>query len=51
LVDINGIGPKTTNLLLKEFKSIKKIAETDESELAHIIGKQKAKIIYSYYHA
>jgi excinuclease ABC subunit C len=51
LDDINGIGPKTTNLLLKEFKSIKKIAETEEIDLAFIIGIQKAKIIYSYYHA
>lgn len=45
LDEIKGIGPKTKQLLLKELKSVKRIKEANEEELANIIGKAKAKII------
>lgn len=48
---INGIGPKTKATLLKEFKSVKRIAEAELSALEERIGKSKAAIIYSHFHA
>ncbi|MBR5775578.1 MAG: hypothetical protein IKY42_04890, partial [Bacteroidaceae bacterium] len=48
---INGIGPKTKATLLKEFKSVKRIAEAELSALEERIGKSKAAIIYRHFHA
>lgn len=48
---INGIGPKTKATLLKEFKSVKRIAEAELPALEERIGKSKAAIIYSHFHA
>ncbi len=42
---IKGIGPATKSELLKKFKSIKRIKEASENEIAEIIGKAKAKIL------
>ncbi len=42
LDDIPGIGPKTRTLLLKQFKSLKRIREASEQELAVVIGPAKA---------
>lgn len=50
LDDIKGIGPKTKDLLIKQYKSVKKIKEQDLSELADLIGQAKAEIIYNYFH-
>lgn len=50
LDDIKGIGPKTKDLLIKQYKSVKKIKEQDLSELANLIGQAKAEIIYNYFH-
>lgn len=44
---INGIGPVTAQKLMKHFKSLKRIREASESELAEIIGKAKAKQLIS----
>lgn len=49
LEGVKGIGKKTTDLLLKRFKSIKKIKELSEEELSPIIGPQKARLIYDYF--
>ena len=43
LDDIPGIGPKTKSLLLKHFKSLKRIREASEADLAAVIGPAKAK--------
>ncbi len=43
---IKGVGEKTKDLLLKEFKSVKRIAEASEEDLAKVVGKAKAKLIY-----
>lgn len=50
LDDINGIGEKTKDTLIKKFKSVKRIKEQTEEELAEVIGKAKAKIIFDYLH-
>ena len=42
LDDVPGIGPKTRTLLLKQFKSLKRIRESSEQELATVIGPAKA---------
>lgn len=45
LDEIKGIGDKTKTLLLKEFKSVKRIKEASKEEIAHVVGEAKAKII------
>ena len=50
LDDIAGIGPKTRDLLLQHFKSVKKIKLADNQELTEIIGSKKAQIIYEHFH-
>lgn len=50
LDDIKGIGPKTKEVLLARFKSVKKIKETDYQMLAEVLGTHKAEIIFNYFH-
>ena len=50
LDDIPGIGPKTRDLLLKHFKSVKNIKVADIQTFAPIIGNKKSTIIYEYFH-
>jgi excinuclease ABC subunit C len=42
LTQIPGIGQNTADKLLSKFKSIKKIEEASEEEIASVIGKSKA---------
>ena len=42
---IKGIGEKTKSVLLKHFKSVKRIREASEEELSTIIGPAKAKAL------
>ena len=49
LDDIKGIGPKTKEMLLKRFKSVKKIKEATPDELSAVIGEKKAAIINEYF--
>ncbi len=46
LEEIKGIGKETSNLLLKEFRSLKNIKNKPVDELAKIIGIKKAKIVF-----
>lgn len=48
--DIPGIGPKTKEQLLKSFKSLKRIKEASEAELAAVIGASKAKNLHDFFH-
>lgn len=48
---ITGIGPKTKDVLLKKFKSVKRIKEADIETLTNVIGASKAKIIKDFYDA
>lgn len=45
LDSIKGIGSTTKTTLLNKFKSVKRIREASEEEIAEIIGKAKAKIL------
>ena len=49
LDNIKGIRPKTKDLLLTKYKSVKKIKDSQLEELSKIIGPSKAKIIYDYF--
>lgn len=49
LEEIHGIGKSTADILMKEFKSVKKIREMSEEKLAAIIGRSKARILIEYY--
>ena len=48
LEDIPGIGLKTIEKLLQEFKSISSIKTTDIEYISNVIGKDKAKKIKSF---
>ena len=50
LDDIKGIGPKTKEILLKEFKTINGIKEASKEKLTEVLGAAKAQIIYGYFH-
>ncbi len=43
--DIQGIGEKTAEKLLKHFKSVKKLKEANPEEIEAVVGKAKAKIV------
>ncbi len=45
LDSIKGIGEKTKSTLLRHFKSVKRIREASEEEIASIIGQAKAKML------
>lgn len=49
LDEIKGIGEKTKDLLLKEFKSVKRIKEASPEELSNVIGAAKAHLIKDYF--
>ena len=44
---INGVGEKYKQLLLKHFKSVKRIKEASLEQLAQVVGPAKAKIVYN----
>jgi excinuclease ABC subunit C len=50
LDDIQGIGPKTRDLLLGKLKSVKRIKESDFQTLTEIVGESKAKILLTHVH-
>jgi excinuclease ABC subunit C len=45
LEGIKGIGKSTVDLLLQEFKSVRKIKEANDEAIEKVIGKAKLKII------
>ncbi|MAU71362.1 MAG: excinuclease ABC subunit C [Pseudozobellia sp.] len=50
LESIEGIGEKTAEVLLKNFKSVKRIKEATIENLAKTVGMAKAKKIYETFH-
>lgn len=50
LADIKGIGEKTAALLIKTFKSVKRIKEADLQSLSDVIGQAKAKSVWESLH-
>ena len=49
LDDIKGIGPKAKEALLKRFKTVKAIKESNSEALEEVLGKAKAKILQDYF--
>lgn len=49
LVDIKGISVKTSEKLLKHFRSVEKIRTASVEELDAVIGKAKSKILQAYF--
>ncbi len=46
---IPGIGEKTMEMLIKHFKSVKRLKEATENEISSVIGTSKAKKIVEFY--
>jgi excinuclease ABC subunit C len=46
LEGIKGIGKQTADILLKEFRSVKRIKEAQLEDLEKILGKSKAEIVF-----
>jgi excinuclease ABC subunit C len=49
LEQIEGIGKRTAELLLKQFRSVNKIRQLGEEELTAVIGQAKAKLIHEHF--
>lgn len=49
LDEIKGIGEKTKNALLKEFKSVKRLREATPQEWAAVVGEAKARILQEHF--
>jgi excinuclease ABC subunit C len=46
LEKIKGIGAATAEMLLKKFKSVKKIKNLNLEDLSELIGKSKAELVF-----
>ena len=51
LEEIQGIGAKSIELLLKKLKSVKRVKETSQETLEEILGKAKGKIVWDYFNS
>lgn len=49
LDDIRGIGPKTKEALLHHFRTVKRISEASDDELAAVVGSSKAAIMKAHF--
>ncbi len=49
LDDIRGIGPKTKEALLHHFRTVKRISEASDNELAAVVGSSKAAILKAHF--
>ena len=47
LDNITGVGEKTKQMLLRHFKSVKRIKEAPEEQLAQVVGPAKAKLVFN----
>lgn len=50
LNEIEGIGPVTAELLLRNLKSVKRIRESSLEELTNVVGKSRAVLVYNHFH-
>ena len=50
LDQINGIGEKTAQKLLAEFKSVEQIKKLGLDEIQGVIGMAKGKVVWDYFH-
>jgi excinuclease ABC subunit C len=51
LEQIKGIGKSTSEILLKNFRSVKKVKEANYREIAELIGPSKASVIISHFNS
>jgi len=51
LSDIKGIGESTAAQLLRHFRSVKRIREATEDEIAEQIGPAKARLVFAHFHS
>lgn len=49
LTNIEGIGERTAEMLIQEFKSVKRVKEASQDEIEKIIGRAKAKMLVDYF--
>jgi excinuclease ABC subunit C len=49
LTDVKGLGPVTADKLLTKYKSVKKIRELTEAQLAAEVGAAKARILLAWF--
>ena len=49
LMNIDGIGQKTIEKILHEFKSTERLKTVSLGEMEKILGKQKANLVFSYF--
>lgn len=49
LENINGVGTKTIELLMKKFRSVEGIMNADKEDICKLIGKSKSDIILDYF--
>jgi len=47
---IPGIGEQTVLILIKHFKSVKRVKEATLEQLTDAVGKSRAKKIFAYFH-
>ncbi len=50
LENIKGVGKKTAQVLLAQYKSVSRIKELTEEQISKITGPDKAKQIFRYFH-
>jgi excinuclease ABC subunit C len=46
LLEIQGIGPKTQELLMKQFKTVSAVRKASLEELAKVVGEAKARMVF-----
>jgi excinuclease ABC subunit C len=51
LSDIKGVGEESIKLLLREYKSVKKIKEADLVSLEAVLGISRAKLVHRHFHS
>ncbi|UKN00798.1 excinuclease ABC subunit UvrC [Paracrocinitomix mangrovi] len=49
LTNIEGIGDRTAEMLIQEFKSVKRVKESTLDEIEKIIGRKKAELLVNYF--
>ncbi|MEM9024226.1 MAG: excinuclease ABC subunit UvrC, partial [Bacteroidota bacterium] len=50
LAGIPGVGEKTATALLRQFRSVKRVREATENDLADVVPPSKAKLVWAYFH-
>jgi excinuclease ABC subunit C len=51
LEQIEGIGQKTVEALIRQFKSVKRVREQSLESMAAVVGNAKARVVYDYFNA